>query len=220
MTLKTRKSQAHATYERIVEVATQLFAEHGYHGVSMREIAAAVDLNIATISYHIGSKQELYREVHTRAYVKEETALMVPLANVSVQTIRDRRAFRDLLVELSNTHIDLGRAHPEIPRLHVRRWLEQHDDALPNYHDEFSLPIYLALKRLLERAHAEGTIDISSLDISLFLQTFSWIHHGYFVGRPARLGPEDPEPLTSESLERLRAFLRHTICRTLQLPTD
>ncbi|MFQ3660577.1 MAG: TetR/AcrR family transcriptional regulator [Anaerolineae bacterium] len=220
MTIKTRKLSASESYQRIIEAATQLFAEHGYHGVSMRDIAAVVDLNIATISYHIGSKQELYREVHQRAYLTEEAALRPYLEDVPDEVIRDRRSFRDLLLRLTNAHIELGLAHPEIPRLHVRRWLAQHDDALPNYHDEFSLPIYQALKTLLDRAHAAGTIDITGLDVSLFLQSFSWIHHGYLVGMPARLSPEDPLPHSPESLERLRGYLRFVICRSLQLPMD
>jgi AcrR family transcriptional regulator len=36
--------------EHILRAATLLFAEHGYHGVSTREIAGAVDLNVATVS--------------------------------------------------------------------------------------------------------------------------------------------------------------------------
>jgi AcrR family transcriptional regulator len=220
MTIKTRRPPTSESLERIIEVATLLFAEHGYHGVSMRDIAAAVGLNIATISYHVGSKQDLYREVHKRAYLAEEAALRPYLEDVSDEVIRDRRAFRDLLVRLTNAHIALGLERPEIPRLHVRRWLAQHDDVLPDYHDEFSLPIYQALRALLDRAHAAGTIDITGLDVSLFLQSFSWIHHGYLVGMPARLSPDDPPPHSAESLERLRGYLRFVICRSLQLPID
>jgi hypothetical protein len=46
---------------RILRAATLLFAEHGYHGVSTREIANAVGLNIATVSRHTGSKAEGFR---------------------------------------------------------------------------------------------------------------------------------------------------------------
>ncbi|NJL57844.1 TetR/AcrR family transcriptional regulator [bacterium] len=61
--IKAKRERSGESYERIIEVATVLFAQYGYHGLSTRKLADEVDLNIATVNYHVGGKQELYQEV-------------------------------------------------------------------------------------------------------------------------------------------------------------
>jgi len=45
--------------DRILDVAEILFAEKGYEGTSVRDIAQQADVNIAMISYYFGSKEKL-----------------------------------------------------------------------------------------------------------------------------------------------------------------
>jgi AcrR family transcriptional regulator len=45
--------------EKILDVAEVLFAEKGYEGTSIRDIAQMADVNIAMISYYFGSKEKL-----------------------------------------------------------------------------------------------------------------------------------------------------------------
>jgi len=52
--------------DRILTAAERLFSEAGIDGVSMREIAAEADVQLALISYYFGTKQELYRAVFRR----------------------------------------------------------------------------------------------------------------------------------------------------------
>ena len=51
------------TRDRIVSVAEALLAERGFHGTSMRDIAAAADLPLASTIYHFAKKEQLYKEV-------------------------------------------------------------------------------------------------------------------------------------------------------------
>lgn len=51
------------TRERILATAVQLFADHGYDGVSLRAIVAAADVNLGAVHYHFGSKQALFDAV-------------------------------------------------------------------------------------------------------------------------------------------------------------
>lgn len=50
------------TRTRILDVSVDLFAEQGFAATSTRQIAQAADVNIASIAYHFGGKQGLYRE--------------------------------------------------------------------------------------------------------------------------------------------------------------
>lgn len=49
--------------ERLLEVAEELFSEHGFEGTSVRELAGAAGCNIASINYYFGGKEKLYEEV-------------------------------------------------------------------------------------------------------------------------------------------------------------
>lgn len=49
--------------ERILKVASKLFAQKGYAGTSIREISKAADVNVAMISYFWGGKKELFQGI-------------------------------------------------------------------------------------------------------------------------------------------------------------
>lgn len=49
--------------QAILLAAERLFADRGYHAVSMRDIATAAEVPVALVSYHYGSKQALYRAI-------------------------------------------------------------------------------------------------------------------------------------------------------------
>ena len=57
-----------ATRQCLLAAAQQLFAAHGYHGASIREIVRSCEVSNAALYYHFGSKQNLYAEV-LRAYI-------------------------------------------------------------------------------------------------------------------------------------------------------
>lgn len=59
----------------IMEVATALFAQHGYAGVSVRDICSRLDVNCSTISYYFGGKQGLYRKILRTQFEAYEEAL-------------------------------------------------------------------------------------------------------------------------------------------------
>src|SRR3954454_15727685 len=54
------------TRERILRTAERLFAERGFGGVSVRELAAEAQVNIASIGYHFDNKEGLLSEVYRR----------------------------------------------------------------------------------------------------------------------------------------------------------
>lgn len=49
------------TRNRLLRVATTLFAKGGFRGTSVREIVGKAGVNISLVSYHFGGKQGLYR---------------------------------------------------------------------------------------------------------------------------------------------------------------
>ena len=54
--------------EKLLTAATRLFAEKGFAGVSIRQLAEAAGVNSAMISYYYGGKEGLYEAVLTTQY--------------------------------------------------------------------------------------------------------------------------------------------------------
>lgn len=75
----------------ILTVAERLFADQGFHGTSVRDIAQEADVNIAMISYYFGSKDKLlesifkYRMEASRKFINEllENDTLEPLEKIN-----------------------------------------------------------------------------------------------------------------------------------------
>jgi AcrR family transcriptional regulator len=65
-TEREARDEEEGTRERILRTGERLFAERGFNGVSVRELAAAAQVNIASIGYHFDSKEGLLSEVYRR----------------------------------------------------------------------------------------------------------------------------------------------------------
>ncbi|RBL89611.1 TetR/AcrR family transcriptional regulator [Chitinophaga flava] len=74
----------------IITVAEKLFADKGFHGTSVRDIAQEADVNIAMISYYFGSKDKLLEAVFrlrmnaSRIFINElvQNDTMAPLEKI------------------------------------------------------------------------------------------------------------------------------------------
>jgi AcrR family transcriptional regulator len=56
-----------AVRQLILDSAVRNMNERGYHGTSMRDIAAGADLTVASIYHHFKSKQEILQEIMLQA---------------------------------------------------------------------------------------------------------------------------------------------------------
>ena len=61
-TKSVRVSEQEDARARLIDAAIKLFADKGYEGTSVRDLATAAGVNVAAVSYHFGSKDELYHE--------------------------------------------------------------------------------------------------------------------------------------------------------------
>lgn len=68
-------SNAKNTKEKIVEVASRLFAKFGYENASVRDISNEAGVNVASINYHFKNKQNLYKEVMNFNIIKADSEI-------------------------------------------------------------------------------------------------------------------------------------------------
>lgn len=64
--MTTNQSKAPAKRDRILDAAEHLFAERGFEGVTLRQIASKAGVDVALASYHFGKKDELFTAVFQR----------------------------------------------------------------------------------------------------------------------------------------------------------
>lgn len=85
--MKNRQSVAKGnelgTKKTIYESALTLFAEKGFHAVSMRDTSSLAGCNVSAISYHFGSKEELYQHCLYQNWEGTEYILEQSLQDVS-----------------------------------------------------------------------------------------------------------------------------------------
>ena len=65
----------HPARQKILDAASRAFAEEGFGGARVDEIARRAGVNKAMLYYHVGNKQALYTAVLTRNFDRMEEAL-------------------------------------------------------------------------------------------------------------------------------------------------
>lgn len=169
------------TAEQVLDAATRLFAAKGFDGVSMREIADAVGVNVATVQHHAGSKADLYAAVFRRVHDRERAALVAAAAR-SPRGELDRAGVLAGLHDLLDAYLDFLEEVPETTPLWLRRWLapESHSEL----DDEFALPLYHLVEDFLADAAGRGLVD--EPDPHVAVRSVVWAAHGYLTARAAR----------------------------------
>jgi AcrR family transcriptional regulator len=204
--------------ERIIRIATVLFAEHGFDGVSTREIAAAAGLNVATVNYHVGGKRDLYRAVFARMSRLEHDRIAGLLDEVAPVALDGPQAVRALLRRVAEMLVAMTAEHPETARLWVRRWLDERDTD-DDVDREASVPVYRMFSDLVARIEADAGIRYAGPSLELFLKSVSWILYGYALSGPLDWTGGRPRPEDPKHLAELTAFLADYFARSFDLPT-
>ena len=68
------------TKDRLLDAAERLFAEKGFAEVSIRELVAAADVNVAAVNYHFQGKDKLFQEVVRRRFLAQRDRTLNSLA--------------------------------------------------------------------------------------------------------------------------------------------
>ncbi len=109
-------SSQEETRWRLLQAATEVFAEVGYRAATTREISRRAEVNLAAIHYHFGDKAELYREVFRLPFLNEcNTFATLDLEEVSLS-----EALRALYIWLFPPEAEADPMLRQFLRLHAR----------------------------------------------------------------------------------------------------
>ena len=199
------RSAAPSTRDVILDAAGRRFAERGFAGVSVREIASDAGLkNQASLYHHFRDKRALYEAVLARGI--QPIITMVAASRVATGPAEEAFVERmvDYLVE-----------HPHLPRLLQRAALEDRR-YLPTTVARQLRPLYSEGIRVL--ADSTDTdweaADLLHLGAGLYLLIF-----GYFSNAPLIEAVTGRDPLSAAAVARQRRFLRMALDRLLGAET-
>jgi AcrR family transcriptional regulator len=124
--------------EQILQIAARLFARHGFHGVSIAELGAAVGISGPALYRHFPGKEALLTEM-----LVDISEYLLDGATTRVARAQDPR---QVLTDLVEFHLDFALHHPELIIVQDR--------------DLANLPEHARRKvRALQRAYVEIWVD-------------------------------------------------------------
>ena len=165
--VRERRRDRDRTQAEILEVATAEFAEHGFSGARVDEIAERTRTTKRMIYYYYGSKEQLFVAVLERAYAEIRAAEQT----IDVDHLEPVDAIRRL-AELTFDHQE---SHPDFSRLvaieNIHR--AEHIAGRKDFAGQNSPAIEL-IERILERGYADGTFtrEIDAVDLHMMISAF------------------------------------------------
>lgn len=156
------REEPQSTKARILAAAEEVFAAKGFAGASTREIADRAGVNISSLHYHWESKETLYFAVFQDVYDR-----IVEVIRQALEKHGSDKPRRHTIEMAMGTLFDFFADHPTIPRLLVRRLIEN-DEGHADIEKRVLVP---AWKVFAEWTRAYGGARRSELDANLFMLT-------------------------------------------------
>jgi len=169
-----RRRKGEITAERILDAAEEHFANHGYEGTTLRDVASAVGLRTPSLYNHFDSKDALYAAVLERGIAP----VLATLARAAVEG--DARGELDP-GELVEALMPQLAQRPNLPRLIAQETLRGGDHLSPMLR-KWIQPLFDRADRMIESGPAAKRFSADQLPL-LVLAMYN-IVVGYFSVAP------------------------------------
>ncbi|MCH7868028.1 MAG: 4a-hydroxytetrahydrobiopterin dehydratase [Myxococcales bacterium] len=208
-TAATSPRSSNATRERILDEAEVLFANSGFAGTSVRDIATAAGLTPASLYNHFSNKDALYRAVLARGV----EPLIERLGQLSES--QDLRETAPHIIEGVMEHLA---AHSHLPRL-IALEAATGGEHLSELARDWIRPMIERGKAAIESEWAAGHSPWTPDEASLVIT--AWLHlvFGHFSMAPLLKEVLGRDPLSKECLADQSRFLLK-LARVMAMPRE
>jgi len=190
-------AEVDSTKHRILVAAESLFAERGFAGTAIRDIAARSGLNGASLYNHFPSKQALYEAVLERGIRPLLQELIQAAATPDQSPAAGDRIIGALMAHLERT--------PHLPRL-VQHEAVRGGEHLQRLARRWIRPLFeQGLAALKASPDARRW---SEDELPLLIAAYLHVVFGHFAMAPLLAEVLDEDPLAPVSLARQTRFLR------------
>jgi AcrR family transcriptional regulator len=200
---ETKRSSA----DRIIDEATRQFASRGYHAVSIRDLARAVDLSVSTVAHHIGSKEKLYESIFDR--LNELSRPLAEQVQIARQILNDNPPALPALIDLfMDGLITMAHESPYNRQLWIRLLLELPEE-FARREAEVVAPLQVSVIGLFHDCRKHGIIKADEDTIRFFVASIDWLLDGFFLGGTLGEDGKRSDPSSPEEQARFAKYLKH-----------
>lgn len=184
------------TAARILDAAEDLFAERGYAGTTLRDVADRVGLRIPSLYNHFASKDALYAAVLARG-IGPVVELLAALAEAPEAERNDPRRVVEPVMRLLAER-------PHLPRLVLHETLAGGERLTPMLR-EWMTPAFARAQQLVEE---RGGAGLAPEQASLLVLAMYHVVLGFFASAPLYRALTGTELLAEPMLTRQTELLR------------
>ncbi len=194
--LEKAKRDPESTKARILAVARKVYGEYGFHGTTMRMIAAEVGIDISTLHYHWGEKKELYE------------AVIIDINNDLGKTLKEveqiihGRPLRERLAVAIDMMVDYLFLNPEVSDLVLSRYFGtiRHDELADIKVPEFAIDIVRSMGLKQDRDNIGQSL---AAVLTVMNSIHSFISGESFFTKMVKKNKENYMALVKETLKAL-----------------
>ena len=194
------------TAERILDAAEALFAEHGYAGTTLRDVATRVDLRIPSLYNHFASKESLYAAVLER--------VIGPVLEILGEFNVQGASRGDPAAVIERVMLLLQR-YPNLPRLVFHEALSGGHRLTPMMR-EWIAPVFGRASEMVEASSGAGRWTPEQVPLLVLAMYHMLV--GYFVSASLFADLNGSDLLSPPMFAQQTALLREII--TTLFPTD
>jgi TetR/AcrR family transcriptional regulator len=207
-------TDSESTRNRILEVAREHFSAKGFGDATLRDMAAEARVNMATIHYHFGNKEHLFRRV-----VGDAADLMIERLTAAAA---DDRPPDERLGRAIEAYGDVLSKHPYLPRILIRQLMTAYSPEQEWFIREYASRGATLLPGILQDGIRDGKfrpIDLRYTFIALiamcmfFHLAFPVFHRILGIGKASPGPPDTPvrAAMPSPSPEVTRDYSLHVL---------
>jgi AcrR family transcriptional regulator len=147
----------------IINTAEKLFAEHGFDGASVRDIAQEAGVNVAMISYYFGSKEKLMEAV----FEQNTTNIRLKVENLLQNDQLTQLQKVNILID---DYVDRFIQQQEFHKIMMREQLIEKGTVIAGFIHELKKRNLASIKKLIHDGQKSGEFK-KNIDIVLMMTT-------------------------------------------------
>jgi AcrR family transcriptional regulator len=169
VTNPTRLTKGERTRQRILRTALEIFAEHGYAGVSLREVAARAGITHAGLLHYFAGKDDL---LLTMMIERDRAEIEAMRQFVAASTAEGPRSVDEVIIRWLIRDIARNQSRPDIAPLFVKLSAEATDGRHPahGYFRDRYATLRASLARGFAHAFRTATPPVTAHDPDLCAQ--------------------------------------------------
>ena len=171
------------TRDRIVETATQLFVNQGYHGTTTRQIAKQLNLANGAIYVHFKSKYDIF----AAALQTYHPWIYIP----SVVESTEGETLEEFVRNAADRLLVVWQKKPEMIRLHLIELIEFQGRHLSKLFEEIFTKVTAIIKTIRARRPEFASVSTTTFSRAILGLFFAYLMTDSFTGGPLKTGFDD-----------------------------